>query len=93
MPRKSPKSGAIRDFPKTDAQEPLRLTGPPAERTCDTMESTTCLLAFRILAVGTGFRIASQNTTPPTESQTMLLSFKGLLLPHDRKIRAGANLH
>jgi hypothetical protein len=81
MPLKLARSGAIRGFRKTEAQEPLRLTCPPAKRTCETMESTTCLLAFRILAVGPGFRIASQNITPPTESQTMLLSFKHYSCP------------
>ena len=57
------------------------MAGALGRRTCDTIESHTRLLAVSTLPVGPGFRIASQNTTPPTESQTMLLSFKELLLP------------
>jgi hypothetical protein len=69
------------------------LTGALGVYTCDTIEFKTCLLAVRILAVGPGFKIASQNTTPPTQSQTMPLSFKNYSCPNHRKNRAGANLH
>jgi hypothetical protein len=92
MPRKSAKSNSIPDFRNSEAQEPLRLTGALGRRTWDTIESKNRLLAVRTLAVGPGFRIASQNITPPTESQTMLLSFKDYSCPHHRRIPNRANL-
>jgi hypothetical protein len=68
------------------------LAGALGRRTCDTIESQTRLLAVRTLAVDPGFKIASQNTTPPTESQTMLLSLKDYSWLHDGRIHSRANL-